>query len=206
MNLDYAFLKAESKRGDSNMRRLVVFNQVTLDGYFSGVNGDISWAHQTGNDPEWKEFVEENATAGGELVFGRVTYDLMKSYWPTPEALKNDPIVAERMNNLPKVVFSRTLKKATWSNTKLVKGDVAAAIRKMKNEAGNDMVIFGSGSIISQLADANLIDEYQLVVIPVVIGKGKTMFDGINRKVTMKPTRSRTFGNGKVFLSYEPIR
>ena len=188
------------------MRRIVVFNQVTLDGYFAGVNGDISWAHETSNDPEWKSFVEENATSGGELIFGRVTYDLMKSYWPTPEALKNDPIVAEQMNNLPKVVFSRTLKKASWKTTKLMKGDVAAAIRKKKEEPGKDMVIFGSGSIISQLADANLIDEYQFVVIPVVIGKGKTMFDGINRKVTMRQTKSRTFGNGKILLCYEPKR
>src|ERR1700687_5198996 len=89
------------------MRKLVVFNNVTLDGYFAGRNGDISWAHQ--EDAECNAFVAENASGGGVLVFGRITYDLMASYWPTPLALETMPVVAERMNNLPKVVFSRTL-------------------------------------------------------------------------------------------------
>ncbi|HWN97849.1 MAG TPA: dihydrofolate reductase family protein [Blastocatellia bacterium] len=133
------------------MQRLVVFNNVTLDGYFSGTDGDISWAkgHQ---DAEFKAFAAENAKGGGVLVFGRITYELMMSYWPTPEAAKNDPVVAERMNNLPKVVFSRTLDKASWNNTKLMKGDLAAEIRNMKEGPGEDMVILGSGSIVSQLA------------------------------------------------------
>src|ERR1700694_4073465 len=110
----------------SIMRKLHVFNSVTLDGYFAGMNGDISWAHQASKDPEFDAFVAENAKGGGVLVFGRITYDLMKSYWPTPDALKNNSVVAERMNSLPKVVFSRTLDNASWSNTKLVKGDIAA--------------------------------------------------------------------------------
>jgi dihydrofolate reductase len=129
----------------------------------------------------------------------------MTSYWPTPYAMQNDPIVAERMNNLPKVVFSRTLDKASWNNTKLVKGDLAAEIRKMKKEPGENMVIFGSGSIVSQLAPEGLIDEYQIVVNPVVLGKGKTMFEGIKEKLTLKLTKTRTFGNGNVLLCYEPM-
>ena len=186
------------------MRKLAVFNQVTLDGYFAGPNGDISWAHTNNKDAEWDAFVADNAKTGGVLVFGRITYELMASYWPTPAAAKNDPVVAERMNNLPKVVFSRTLDKVSWSNTKLVKGDLPAEIRKMKKEPGKDLVIFGSGSIVSQLAQEGLIDEYQIVVIPVVLGKGRTMFDGINKKLTLKPTKTRTFGNGNVLMSYEP--
>jgi dihydrofolate reductase len=116
------------------MRKLVVFNHVTLDGYFVDMNGDMSWAHK--NDAEWKTFAEGNAKGDGPLLFGRITYELMASYWPTPLASKNDPVLAERMNNLPKVVFSRTLDKASWNNTKLVKGDMAAEIRKMKKEPG----------------------------------------------------------------------
>jgi dihydrofolate reductase len=173
------------------MRRLVVFNQVTVDGYFADVHGDMSWAHNS--DPEFNAFVEGNAKGGGELLFGRTTYDLMVSYWPTPIAARNDPVVAEQMNNLPKVVFSRTLKEASWNNTKLIKG-----------EPGEDMVIMGSGSIISQLAPEGLIDEYQLVVIPVVLGKGKTMFDGIKEKLTLKLTMTRSFRNGNVLMCYEP--
>ena len=184
------------------MRKLVVFNNVTLDGYFADMNGDMSWAHK--QDAEWNAFVQENASGGGQLLFGRITYELMTSYWPTPCAMKNDPIVAERMNNLPKVVFSRTLDKASWNNTKLVKGDMAAEIRKMKKEPGKDMAILGSGSIVSQLAQEGLIDEYQIVVNPVVLGKGRTMFDGIKEKLTLKLTKTRTFGNGNILLCYEP--
>jgi dihydrofolate reductase len=185
------------------MRRLVVFNQVSLDGYFVDRNGDMSWAHK--QDAEWHAFVNENATAGGELLFGRITYDLMRSYWPTPLAIKNDPIVAERMNNLPKVVFSRTMDNPSWNKTKLVKGDLASEIRKMKNEPGPDMVVFGSGSIISQLALEGLIDEYQVVVSPIVLGKGRTMFDGVQKKLALKLTKTREFGNGNVLLCYEPL-
>ncbi len=187
------------------MRKLLVFNQLSLDGYFTDRNGDISWAHGGSDDPEWNAFVAENAKGGGQLLFGRITYDLMKSYWPTPVALKNDPVVAERMNNLPKVVFSRTLDEASWNNTTLVKGDLPAEIRRMKKEPGQDMVIMGSGSIVSQLAPEGLIDEYQLVIVPVVLGKGRTMFDGIKEKLSLRPTKTRTFGNGNIFLCYAPM-
>ena len=184
------------------MRRLIVFNSISVDGYFVDVNGDMSWAHN--RDAEFNEFVQGNASGGGELVFGRITYELMASYWPTPLALKNDPVVAEGMNNLPKVVFSRTMERASWSNTKLVKVDLTGEIRKMKRAPGNDLVIMGSGSIVSQLAQERVIDEYQVVVIPVVLGKGRTMFDGVKEKLALRLTRSRVFSNGNVFLCYEP--
>ncbi len=186
------------------MPRLGVFNSVSLDGYFTDANGDMSWAHNVKRDAEWDAFVAGNASAGGELLLGRITYELMMSHWPTPEAMKNDPVVAERMNNLPKVVFSRTLNRASWNNTRLVKGDIAAEIRKMKKEPGNDMVILGSGSVVSQLALTGLIDEFTIVVIPVALGKGRTMFDAIKEKLPLKLTTSRAFGNGNVVLSYEP--
>lgn len=185
------------------MARLIVFNQMSLDGYFVNRHGDMSWAHR--QDAEWKAFVADNAGSGeGLLLFGRKTYDLMASYWPTPLAKKNDPIVAERMNELSKVVFSRTLGKASWSNTRTVKSDLVAAVRRMKKAPGKDMVVLGSGSIVSQLAQAGLIDEYQLVVVPVVLGKGKTMFDGVRESLTLKLTKTRTFKNGNVLLCYTP--
>jgi dihydrofolate reductase len=187
------------------MRKLIVFNHVTLDGYFTYVNGDMRWAHSGNDDAEFSAFVADNASGGGQLLFGRITYELMAGYWPTPTAIRNNPIVAEGMNSMPKVVFSRTLDKASWSNTKLVKGDIASAIRKMKEEPGEGMAILGSGSIVSQLAPEGLIDEYQVVVNPVVLGKGRTMFDGAKEKLNLKLTKSRTFGNGKVYLCYQPL-
>jgi dihydrofolate reductase len=187
------------------MRKLVVFNNVTLDGYFASLNGDFSWAHSGNDDAEFNEFIAGNASGGGQLLLGRITYELMASYWPTAVAIKNDPIVAEGMNSMPKVVFSRKLDKVLWSNTKLVKGDIASAIRRMKKEPGQGMAILGSGSIVSQLAPEGLIDEYQVVVNPVVLGQGRTMFDGIKEKLTLKLTKVRSFSNGKVFLCYEPM-
>jgi dihydrofolate reductase len=186
------------------MRRLISFTQLTLDGYFTGRNGDLSWAHGGQQDAEWNAFVAGNASGGGQLLFGRITYELMVSYWPTPAALERDPAVAKGMNTLPKVVFSRTLDKVSWNNTRLVKGDPATEVRKMKQEPGDGMVILGSGSIVSQLAQAGLIDEYQIVVKPVALGEGRTMFEGLEQRLTLKLTATRAFTNGNVLLSYEP--
>ena len=186
------------------MKRLIVFNSVTLDGYFVGMNGDMSFAYKDKSDEEWNTFVAGNARGGGALVFGRITYDMMAGYWPTPMAAKNDPIVAERMNSLPKIVFSRTLDKASWNNTRLVKSSPAAEIRRLKQESEEDMAILGSGSIVSQLAQEGLIDEYQVVVCPFVLGRGKTMFEGMTKSLSLKLTKSRIFDNGNVLLCYEP--
>jgi dihydrofolate reductase len=184
------------------MRKLLVFNSVTIDGYFTDPHGDMSWAHQ--QDPEWNEFVAGNAGSGGELVFGRITYELMAGWWPTPMAAKQFPEVAEHMNQLPKVVFSRTLDQASWQNTRLLKGNPADEVRKLKAETGAGLVIMGSGSIVSQLALENVIDEYQLVVNPIALGAGRTMFAGISEKLKLKLTNSRTFKNGNVLLCYTP--
>ena len=184
------------------MRSLIVFNHVSLDGYFVDKKGDMRWAHK--QDPEWNEFVAGNARGGGVLLFGRVTYEMMASYWPTPMAAQNSPAVAEHMNSLQKVVFSRTLDKASWNNTKLVKGDLATEVRKLKQESGEGLVIMGSGTIVSQLAQEGLIDEFQIVVCPIVIGSGRTLFEGVTEKLNLKLTKSRTFGNGNVYTCYEP--
>jgi dihydrofolate reductase len=187
------------------MPKLVVFNHVSLDGYFVDSKGDMSWAHVDPQDAEWNAFVSDNAGGGGALVLGRVTYDLMASFWPTPMAAQMMPAVAEGMNNMPKVLFSRTLDKATWHNTTLLKGDIAAETRKLKATPGPDMTILGSGTIVAQLAQAGLIDEYQVVVNPTVLGKGRTMFAGLPAQMALRLTQSRTFGNGNVFLCYQPV-
>jgi dihydrofolate reductase len=114
------------------------------------------------------------------------------------------PSVAEGMNQSPKIVFSRTLDKASWNNTRLVKGDIATEMRKLKNEPGPGMAILGSGSIVAQLAQERLIDEFQIVVNPIALGNGKTMFNGIKERLPLKQTSTRTFGNGNVLLCYQP--
>lgn len=183
------------------MRKLVVFNQVSMDGFIADIYGDMSWAHQ--DDAEWNEFVAGNASHGSQLVLGRLTYELMASFWPTPQAAATMPVVAEHMNNLPKLVFSRTVTEPVWQNTRLVKDDIVAEMRRMKEMPGGDMTILGSGSIVSQLAQAGLIDEYQLVVNPVVLGQGRSMFGTVQEKLRLKQTKTRTFGNGNVLLCFE---
>jgi dihydrofolate reductase len=185
------------------MRRLTVFNSVSIDGYFVDAKGGMDFAHKGSDDPEWKEFVSGNASGNGALLFGRVTYDMMASFWPTPQARAAMPAVAEGMNSMSKYVVSRSMSDAGWNNTTVLHGDIVSAIRTLKQSAGPDIVILGSGSIVAQLAPADLIDEYQLVVKPVVLGGGRTMFDGVPSPIAMKPTRTRTFRNGSVLLCYE---
>jgi len=129
---------------------------------------------------------------------------MMASFWPTPAATQMMPEVAEGMNNAQKVVFSRTLNEVSWKNTKLVKNGLVEEVRKMKDEPGDSIVILGSGTIVSQLSAARLIDEYQLVFHPIVLGAGRTLFDGLKEKMKLKRTNMRTFKNGSVVLSYEP--
>jgi dihydrofolate reductase len=190
------------KHKNKSMRKLIAFNHITLDGYFVGTGGEMSWAYAGNDDPEYTAFVAGNASGGGELLFGRVTYDLMAGYWPTPMADQHDPLVAEKMNSLSKIVFSRTMNKAEWNNTKLIKGDLISEIRQMKNGSGPDMTILGSGTIIAQLAPENLIDEYQIILDPVALGKGRSMFEGIPKMLKVRLTKTRTFNNGKIFLCF----
>ncbi|UEG48953.1 dihydrofolate reductase family protein [Ferruginibacter lapsinanis] len=188
----------------TNERRLIVFNQITSDGYFVDSTGDMSWAHK--HDEEWEEFVAGNATGGALLVFGRITYEMMAGFWSTPFAMEQMPEVAAGMNNLPKLVFSTTLEKATWNNTMLVKAGMADKIREMKKESGRDMVILGSGTIVSQLTDEGLVDEYQLIINPIALGNGRTLFEGIQKPVNFTLTHTRVFKNGNVLLCYVPSK
>ena len=183
------------------MSKLIVFNSVSVDGYFTDTKGDVTWAHQ--NDPEWQRFTNENVSGNGILLFGRVTYQLMESFWPTPRAREQFPQVADRMNSAQKVVFSRTLNKVSWQNVRLIKGNLPQEVRKMKAGA-EDIVILGSGTIVSQLTQEKLIDQYQLVINPVVLGAGRTLFEGMNEGLRLKRVQSRTFNNGNVVLTYEP--
>jgi dihydrofolate reductase len=197
-------IRMENKKGRGTMRKLAVFNNVTVDGYFTDAHGDMGFARAGMQDPEWREFASGNASGEGQLLFGRITYEMMASFWTTPAAARDFPAVAQGMNRLPKVVFSRTLDKAPWNNTRLVKSDLAGETRKMKSEAGPDMVILGSGSIVAQLAQEGLIDEFQVVVNPIAIGSGRTMFEGIKDRLRLKLTKTRAFGNGNVVLYYKP--
>jgi dihydrofolate reductase len=128
---------------------------------------------------------------------------MMASFWPTPAAMESMPDVAEGMNKSRKIVFSRTLKEVSWENTTLLNGDLEDEVRKLKSESADDIVILGSGSIVSQLAQAGLIDEYQMIFNPIVLGQGRTMFETVKDRLNFKLTNTRSFKNGNVVLTYQ---
>jgi dihydrofolate reductase len=190
------------------MRKIVVFNNVTVDGFFSGPNGEIDW-FKVDKDDEFEEFSRKQSKSGGTLVFGRTTYELMRSYWPTPDAIESNPGMAEVMNNIQKIVFSRTLQSVEegphWKNTKLFHEIKPQEIIGLKEEAGEGITILGSGTIVQQLTNLGLIDEYILQVNPVILGAGKNLFADVE-KMNLKLLEARTFKNGIVWLRYHPIK
>ena len=187
------------------MPRLIAFNNISLDGFFTGADGDIGWTHRSQPDPEYDAFVSSNASGGGMLVLGRVTYEMMASFWPTPMAAEQMPAVAAGMNSMPKLVFSRTLREPAWSNARVFAGDIAAEIGRLKAEGSLDMAILGSGSIVAQLAAERLIDEYQIVLNPVVLGSGRSQFAGLRTPQSLHLSKVRSFANGKTYLSYDAV-
>jgi dihydrofolate reductase len=182
------------------MRKVILFNLISLDGYFEGPDRNIDW-HNV--DEEFNEFAIQQTGEFGALLFGRVTYDLMASYWPTDAAKHDDPDVAGLMNRLPKIVFSKTLNKVEWENTKLVKDNFVEEVTKLKEQAGKDIAIFGSSDLAVTFIDLGLIDELRIMVNPVVLGDGKTLFSGIKSKLNLKLIKTRTFQSGNVLLYYE---
>lgn len=184
------------------MRKVFLFNMVTLDGFFEGPNHDINW-HRT--DEEFNAFAIAQLNDIGTLLFGRVTYELMASYWPTPAAVEDDPVVAEKMNSTPKVVFSRTLDSAEWNKTRLAR-DAVQEITKLKQQDGKDIAIFGSANLAASLIPPGLIDEFRIIVNPVVLGKGTPLFQGVKDPLNLNPVSSKTFGNGNVLLVYQPVQ
>jgi len=179
------------------MEKIIVSNYVTIDGFFAGPNGEIDWFVW---DEETAEYSKELLGSIGTILFGRVTYELMASYWPT--ATTEDPVITEYMNNSPKIVFSHTLEKADWKNTRLVKEINQEQILSMKKQPGKDMVIYGSGSLVSIFTQSGLIDDYRIFVNPVVLGSGKPLFKGLNERLKLKLLGTKTFHCGVVLLHY----
>jgi len=181
------------------MRTLRVFESISVDGYFTDANGDMSWAHAGREDPEFAAWVGGNASGGGELLFGRKTYQMMEAFWPTPMAAQQMPEVAAGMNAARKYVVSKTIQPA-WKNTQLLNGDLIQAVQGLKASGGPDITILGSGSVAAQLGEAGLIDGYQFVIIPVALGNGRTVF---TKGGKLRLIDQRIFGCGNVVVTYE---
>ncbi|HET8581070.1 MAG TPA: dihydrofolate reductase family protein [Candidatus Paceibacterota bacterium] len=180
------------------MRKIFLFMMVSLDGYFEGTGHDISW-HNV--DAEFNAFAHEQNNQLDTVLFGRRTYDLMASFWPTPEGMRDDDATAQWMMRAKKVVVSEPFE-PTWENTTVVSGNVADEIRKLKEEPGTDIALLGSNMLCVSLMEAGLVDEFRLMVNPIAIGNGTPLFSGLSKPHALTLIDSRTFANGNVLNRY----
>jgi dihydrofolate reductase len=184
------------------MRRVVTDHLLSLDGYFGGPNGEIDWF---GFDEESMEWSRQIMRAAGSIVMGRRTFELMAKFWPTPSALEQEPYIAERMTELPKIVFSRTLDSSTWKNTKFVHRPVAEMIREEKQGTGGSILILGSSIILGALWKEHLVDELNVRIQPIVVGKGRPLFAESEDRQQLALKESRVFQSGVTALRYETV-
>jgi dihydrofolate reductase len=180
------------------MGTLYAFEMMTLDGFFEGPGHDIGW-HNV--DAEFNAFSARQLEATAALLFGRRTYQLMAAYWPA--ATGDDPVIPY-MNALPKFVFSRALATADWKGTRLIREHAAEEVRRLKGEFAKDLAVFGSAILLSALASAGLVDEYRIMVNPVILGRGTPLFQQIDRRRDLALVRLDTFRSGNVLLFYRP--
>jgi dihydrofolate reductase len=184
------------------MKKIIVFNMVSIDGFYAGVDGDISWHNTEGG--EFNVFaIKQLKDDAGMLLFGHTTYDLMAGYWSSQSGLDDDAIIASLMNGAKKVVFSKTLEKVEWENTELVKEISKEQIEKLKQKTEKDLFVFGSGQVCQELTEMGLVDEYRLMINPLTLGNGMKLF---NQSIRMKLLKSKEFKNGNVLLYYEVIK
>lgn len=185
------------------MRKLVLFMHVSLDGYASDSNGGLGWIPY---NEEIEKYAEEVVAEVGSPVYGRETYRLMESYWPTvlndPDATRHEAEHAKWLQEVKKIVISGTMDKAEWNNTMLIKGNIAEEIKALKEQPGKNLVIFGSPGAAKTLLELGLIDEFLLTICPVILGGGKSIFDGGAEKIKLKLLSSRTFKSGIIATRY----
>jgi dihydrofolate reductase len=191
------------------MRKIVMFNRVTADGQFAGADGNLDWVVP---EEELDKAAAEGMPTTGTILFGRRTYQQFEGFWPHVREGSTDPHGAERspeilamatfINQATKVVFSRTLREVTWTNSQLVGELDPREVEAMKAEPGEDMIIFGSGSIVSQLTQHGLIDEYQFVVSPILLGSGRPLFSGVSKSSRLDLLEAKEYPSGNVVLRY----
>jgi dihydrofolate reductase len=182
-------------------RRLIMWNLVSLEGFFEGPKKwDLDFHEYVWGD-ELEQFSLEQSRTAGALLFGRVTYEGMAAYWSTAKGA-----IADFMNSVPKVVFSRTLAKADWNNTRLVREDAATEVANLKNGSGQDLYVFGSADFSATLMRHDLFDEYRLCVVPVVLGAGTPLFKASGERKRMTLREARKLRSGGIILFCEPER
>jgi dihydrofolate reductase len=187
---------------DGPVRKLFSFVVTTLDGYYEGPNQEFDWPNV---DEEFDEFSVSQLNDIGLLIFGRATYEGMAAFWPTELAAAESPRITEFMNAVPKVVFSNSLTSADWSNTTVATGNVAEMVTQLKRQPGKDIAVFGSSQLTVSMLKQNLVDELRVMVHPVLLGAGHSLFTGLSSRVQLKLQRTMTFRSGNVLLCYQPV-
>jgi dihydrofolate reductase len=182
------------------VKKVIFQFSVSLDGYFEGPNHEIDW-HLV--DDEFNAYAVETLNATEVLIMGRRNYELMASYWPT--ATDNDPVIKEKLNGLPKLVFSRTLKKVEWQNSRLATGSIADEVARLKQAPGDGLLWVGGSELAASFLELGLLDELRFIITPILLGDGKTVFDGIKKRHSLRLLSTRTFQTGNVLVIYEPI-
>jgi dihydrofolate reductase len=190
---------------NKNSQKLFLFMMVSLDGFFEGKDHDLSWHHV---DEEFNRFAIEQLDETGTLLFGKKTYELMENFWPSSQGLQDDPETAQRMNTLPKVVVSTTLQKVTetdhWQHVQLINNSIEEKIKKLKKEAEKPIALLGSNQLLVSLTKLGLVDEFRIMINPVVIGEGTRLFYGLDIKFDFTLTKIKRFNCGNVLLYYQP--
>lgn len=186
------------------MRKLISFTHLTLDGYACGPHGELAWANI---EPEIAADVDARLKAVGAAVYGRVVYGMMAGYWPTvttdPDSTGHERRHAAWVEAIPKLVVSRTLERADWNNTTLIRNDVAGAIRAEKQKPGGDLMVFGSPRLVHVMARLELVDEYLIYLNPVTLGGGTPLFEPGQPATPLKLLESKSFDAGVVMLRYD---
>jgi dihydrofolate reductase len=181
------------------MKKVIFQMSVSLDGYVEGPQREIDW-HRV--DDEFNAYAVQMLEASDVLIMGRKTYELMAGYWPT--AADNDPAVKEQMNSTPKLVFSSTLKKVDWQNSRLAAGSIADEVVRLKQAPGDGVIPVGGSELATSFLDQGLIDELHIILTPMLLGAGKTVFNGIKKRHPLRLLSTKTFESGNVVLIYEP--
>jgi len=184
------------------MGTLASFIFTSLDGFYEGPNGELDWSNV---DEEFDEFAVRQLDEADTLGFGRITYEHMAAHWPTEQAAANDPAITTRMNDKVKLVFSRTSTDASWSGTTVVGGEATEAMPAIKAAGDGELLVLGSAHLTADMARAGLLDELRIMVCPVVLGQGRSLFEDLERRVALTLLGVRRFGSGNLVLTYRPI-
>ncbi len=183
------------------MRTVASFIFVSLDGFSEGPNGELDWPDV---DTEFEDFAVRQLDDADTLGFGRATYEHMAAYWPTEHAEANDPAITSRMNGMDKAVFSRTMTEAGWTGTTVLRGEAVEHIAGIRTTAGKDLLILGSAHLTAELLTAGMLDELRIMIFPIVLGQGRSLFEDLEGRASLTLLRTQQFDSGNVLLTYQP--